>query len=517
MGSMDSDDCYDSGADCFDYYSDEECGDLLVEDDEMQTTNASAVFSTLNIADIERIQEDLIAEISSILSLTRAAAIALLVSVSWNSERAQEEWFSDEEKMRRFLGMSSTVAPLGGTGNRRAKDEIECQICYEIVSIPDFSSLNCGHCFCNECWTRYVEVSIDDGIGCLRLRCPEPKCTVLVGQSTIETLIGTDYAEKYLRILRRSYVESKSDHKWCPAPDCETAVRYEAGEEGEKNYDVVCGCSHEFCFNCSEEAHRPVDCTTVEQWMRKNLSEAENVNWILAHTKQCPKCRKPIEKNQGCMHMTCKAPCNHQFCWLCLGDWSKHRDYYTCNTYEKMNLAGELNEEETRRVNAKLLVDRYAHYFERWATNRKAMKRAMEDLGKLQAEHFESLTKAYSLTEAELESVVRAWMQIKECRRVLEWTYAYGYYLDAGEEKKVLFEFIQGEAESSLEKLHSCAEEEIKKFYLIGQGQGGRVTEEELKRFHDYKVKLDALTNATENYFQELVKLLEKGVVDLSL
>ncbi|CAN0923374.1 Probable E3 ubiquitin-protein ligase ARI7 [Linum grandiflorum] len=251
--------------------------------------------------------------------------------------------------------------------------------------------------------------------------------------------------------------------------------------------------------------------------MRKNLSEAENVNWILAHTKQCPKCRKPIEKNQGCMHMTCKAPCNHQFCWLCLGDWSKHRDYYTCNTYEKMNLAGELNEEETRRVNAKLLVDRYAHYFERWATNRKAMKRAMEDLGKLQAEHFESLTKAYSLTEAELESVVRAWMQIKECRRVLEWTYAYGYYLDAGEEKKVLFEFIQGEAESSLEKLHSCAEEEIKKFYLIGQGQGGRVTEEELKRFHDYKVKLDALTNATENYFQELVKLLEKGVVDLSL
>ncbi len=48
-----------------------------------------------------------------------------------------------------------------------------------------------------------------------------------------------------------------------------------------------------------------VDCETVHRWVLKNSAESENLNWILAHTKQCPKCKRPIEKNQGCMHMTC--------------------------------------------------------------------------------------------------------------------------------------------------------------------------------------------------------------------
>ena len=41
-----------------------------------------------------------------------------------------------------------------------------------------------------------------------------------------------------------------------------------------------------------------VDCETVKKWILKNSAESENLNWILANTKPCPKCKRPIEKNQ---------------------------------------------------------------------------------------------------------------------------------------------------------------------------------------------------------------------------
>ena len=80
----------------------------------------------------------------------------------------------------------------------------------------------------------------------------------------------------------------------------------------------------------------------------------------MANTKKCPVCHKPIEKNQGCNHMTCKAAaggCGYEFCWMCLGKWSEHGTatggYYKCNRYEKMKKAGKLEEDEALRLNAK--------------------------------------------------------------------------------------------------------------------------------------------------------------------
>eukprot|EP00959_Pyramimonas_sp_CCMP1952_P037124 776813-Pyramimonas_sp.AAC.1 len=54
--------------------------------------------------------------------------------------------------------------------------------------------------------------------------------------------------------------------KWCPAPECVFAVEvsdstYDAGTP----LDIDCSCGHQFCYNCNQEAHRPVDCVTVKR------------------------------------------------------------------------------------------------------------------------------------------------------------------------------------------------------------------------------------------------------------
>ena len=36
-------------------------------------------------------------------------------------------------------------------------------------------------------------------------------------------------------------------------------------------------------LQCTEEAHRPVDCATVSKWILKNSAESENMNWYSRH------------------------------------------------------------------------------------------------------------------------------------------------------------------------------------------------------------------------------------------
>ena len=55
--------------------------------------------------------------------------------------------------------------------------------------------------------TGYISTAINDGPGCLMLRCPDPSCAAAVGQDMINALADDDDKEKYGRYLRRSYIE----------------------------------------------------------------------------------------------------------------------------------------------------------------------------------------------------------------------------------------------------------------------------------------------------------------------
>ena len=58
--------------------------------------------------------------------------------------------------------------------------------------------------------------------------------------------------------------------------------------------------------------------------------------------------------------------------------------------------------------------------------------------------------------------------QVIECRRMLKWTYAYGYYAFEDEatqpelgQQRAFFEFLQGDAERSLDQVRSLARHQL--------------------------------------------------------
>jgi len=60
-----------------------------------------------------------------------------------------------------------------------------------------------------------------------------------------------------------------------------------------------------------------------EELKRRQREEQLSMAKVQATTKQCPGCQRPIEKNEGCDHMTC-ITCRHEFCWRCMKPWRTH-------------------------------------------------------------------------------------------------------------------------------------------------------------------------------------------------
>nr|XP_009767376.1 PREDICTED: probable E3 ubiquitin-protein ligase ARI8 [Nicotiana sylvestris] len=161
---------------------------------------------------------------------------------------------------------------------------------------------------------------------------------------------------------------------------------------------------------------------------------------------------------------------------------------------------------------AKKLVKRYTHYFERWAYNEKSRQKALKDLNEMRDEGLKELSELYNLPETELGFIIPAWQLIVECRRVLKWTYAYGFYLGEKEKTKFqFFEYLQGEAEVGLERLHHCTAKEL----LGPLGYIKKLDYTEYKNFELFRSKLIDLTKVTRNYFENLVTALGNGHKDV--
>ncbi|KAI0744333.1 RING-5 domain-containing protein [Daedaleopsis nitida] len=459
-------------------------------------------YSSLSQPEVEKMMQTDVDHISGIFGvevrcLAEGSAAQLLRHMDWNKEKLIEKYMDNASAVAVAAGVElplreptppppkasssrqSSTGPQRTTRrstsdysktskSKRATSPVEeskqfvCPICFDDTQTRTMS-LMCEHKFCSSCWKEYITSKVRTEAECV-ISCMAEDCNIVAIDSFVKKALGEDTETwgRYLELLVRQFVSCIPHLKFCPYPSCTHTVSCPSGATKSSLSQfvpiVTCGASntHVFCFGCPVDTdHRPVVCAVAKMWLQKCRDDSETANWIKSNTKECSKCQSTIEKNGGCNHMTCKK-CKYEFCWVCMGPWSEHgTSWYSCNRYdEKASI--DARDAQTR---SRASLERYLHYYNRWANHEQSAKLSMELHVKTEKK-MEEMQITSELTWIQVQFMKKAVDIVFRCRMTLKWTYAMAYYLAMGNEKE-LFEDNQRDLERAVEELSELIEAPI--------------------------------------------------------
>lgn len=451
---------------------DEEEEEEVADDlDDLPVTDTFEKQKSFQVIDEKKIlseSEKLISGVMEFLGIpNKAIAACLLRSQKWNRQALIDKYLDNPDKVCKEAGISSMDLE---TPIEDPQTINECLVCLEEYKNADSFALSCGHRYCRSCWKQYLEIAIQDGVECITKKCMWPKCICVVHEEAYKKIVSPTLYEIYNKFLFRSFVDDNPKVKWCPSPGCTNCVRCERQNRKEA---VECSCGFSFCFQCGDYDtgnHMPATCEDVEGWKTKAADESENVTWMIANTKKCPKCRSPIEKNGGCMHMTCRknaGGCGFEFCWLCRGPWTEHGShtggFYNCNKYDASNA----KEEDVKAADVKTELEHYMFYYHRYESHKGAMKIA-DDQRRTADKKATVLMSKFDVRHVDTKFLLEATEQLLNNRRVLQWSYVYGFFLDKSKAaEKNLYEYLQEDLEKHtnyLSELYERSIESVKEY-----------------------------------------------------
>ncbi|KAL6309200.1 hypothetical protein BKA93DRAFT_425427 [Sparassis latifolia] len=189
-----------------------------------------------------------------------------------------------------------------------------CTVCLEEKPEDSVARLApCGHSFCRECIRKHVSVKIDErryAILCPMCMAEEGKGEYGVVSDSLLQQIGITEAQY------RTWTEMglAQISMFLARPKCQNSAS--VFKPDIDNIDIVpCpfnGCNHVWCKFCQQaiDLNGPRhSCDGSSEF----ISLMQKEGW-----KRCPGCNTPIEKVNGCNHITCMTPgCNTHFCYLC--------------------------------------------------------------------------------------------------------------------------------------------------------------------------------------------------------
>ncbi|CAE7215475.1 unnamed protein product, partial [Rhizoctonia solani] len=200
----------------------------------------------------------------------------------------------------------------------------QCSICLETMdsSLWIRPSTLCTHepKSCEPCFAKYVVHAIEEGL--TEILCPEVECRKRMEYADVEIRLRGDEERlnRYSSLVAQKELERHPNFVWCTNERC---GKGQIHNQGDTTPLVVCHHCHTYiCFVHRVPWHGNLTC---DQYSKHEIENKASEEYINTHMKRCPNmgCKRPIEKIDGCDHMTCFRPggCGHEFCWICLADY----------------------------------------------------------------------------------------------------------------------------------------------------------------------------------------------------
>lgn len=395
-------------------------------------------------------RENLIQISQEKLFLTRDQSILALVYFKWNIFNLIDLWYDNPEKYSEEMGIIQSSKSIQSLNNQNIfPNNTECSICLtdkDSLSENEFFSLSCLHYFCIYCWKEYIKVKNSEIFTAIASSCPQKGCNCIVTETIVYKILENlpNEIENYNKIIIKNFTDYNSIIKSCPYPNCNTYYSSDKMIE----FDIFCiKCKDGFCFKCLKPSHQPIKCNYLSDWDSKVAKDNQTFDWIKLNTKQCPKCNRNIEKNQGCNVMTCQKTaggCGNVFCWICL---KSYKQYTTCHTTE---IKDDNTDIEKKKIKLQEFVDLY---FFKYLTYKKSMEHAITLYDKIN-KYRSDLYLIKDIPFSETEYMIDSLDFLVKARSILSNSYILLYYLNSDSSQFKLFSYQVLMLENKSELLH---------------------------------------------------------------
>lgn len=236
------------------------------------------------------------------------------------------------------------VADIQPSTDRQVALEGDCPICFCEADNPIQTS--CKHTYCQECFDECCKAAASTSTGEFEVKCQgdEGACATAFTIHELKELLSTSVFDHMLKLSFEQYIQRNPNLlRYCPTPDCDYIYRSTTTKGSNPPTYTCANCLGPLCTSCHAH-HGDYTCAEYKDYASGGREALERLKKEL-RIKDCPKCSTPMEKTDGCNHMTCGG-CRAHICWFCMAVFETSGLCYTHMTMKHGGIGVDVEDED---------------------------------------------------------------------------------------------------------------------------------------------------------------------------